>query len=108
MVENIEFDVTEQKESWEQLSAQERLDGVRMLDAEEQEEFFVDLPARDEYELLMTLPIAERRLWFRLLAPDDAADVIQEADEDERLVLLALLDEPTRREVSALLAYEED
>ncbi|MEX2281832.1 MAG: magnesium transporter [Gemmatimonadota bacterium] len=108
MVEHIEFDVTELKEIWELLSAQERLDGFRMLDAEEQEEFFVDLPARDEYELLMTLPIAERRLWFRLLAPDDAADVIQEADEDERLALLALLDEPTRREVSALLAYEED
>ena len=108
MVENIEFDVSELKEIWDLLSPQERLDGFRMLDAEEQEEFFSDLPARDEYELLRTLPLPERRLWLRLLAPDDAADVVQEAEEEDRTALLALLDEPTRREVSALLAYEED
>ncbi len=108
MVEKIEFEGTELKEIWELLSAQERLDGFRMLDAEEQEEFFSELSARDQYELLMTLPLPERRLWLRLLAPDDAADVVQEADEEERTALLALLDEPTRREVSALLAYEED
>jgi magnesium transporter len=45
---------------------------------------------------------------MRLLPPDDAADVIQEAPEEERDGLLSLLDEPTRREVSALLAYAED
>jgi magnesium transporter len=33
---------------------------------------------------------------------------VQEADEDEREALLALLDEQTRREVMALLAYAED
>jgi magnesium transporter len=108
MVENIEFDVSELKEIWDLLSPQERLDGFRMLDAEEQEEFFSELSARDEYELLRTLPLPERRLWLRLLAPDDAADVVQEAEEEDRTALLALLDEPTRREVSALLAYEED
>ena len=45
---------------------------------------------------------------MRLLPPDDAADLIQEAPEDERGGLLALLDEPTRKEVTALLAYAED
>ena len=108
MVENIEFDVSELKEAWDLLSPEERLDGFRMLGAEEQEEFFSELAARDEYELLRTLPMPERRLWLRLLAPDDAADVVQEAEEEDRPALLALLDEPTRREVSALLAYEED
>src|SRR5688572_20139049 len=108
MVENIEFDISELKEAWDLLSPEERLDGFRMLGAEEQEEFFSELAARDEYELLRTLPLPERRLWLRLLAPDDAADVVQEAEEEDRPALLALLDEPTRREVSALLAYEED
>jgi magnesium transporter len=45
---------------------------------------------------------------MRLMPPDDAADLVQEADEDEREALLALLDEQTRREVMALLAYAED
>jgi magnesium transporter len=56
----------------------------------------------------MSLPAHERRSWLRLLAPDDAADLIQEADEEERRQLLVLLDDATRREVSALLAYAED
>jgi magnesium transporter len=45
---------------------------------------------------------------MRLLEPDDAADVIQQAGETHRETLLRLLDEPTRKEVLALLAYEED
>src|SRR6185503_8752117 len=38
----------------------------------------------------------------------DAADVLQETPADKRDALLSLLDEPTRREVLALLAYAED
>jgi magnesium transporter len=45
---------------------------------------------------------------MRFLAPDDAADVVQAAEAAERDNLLALLDEPTRHEVMALLAYAED
>ena len=56
----------------------------------------------------MALPPGERRLWMRLLAPDDAADVIQEAPADQREVLLSLLDDITHREVKGLLAYAED
>jgi magnesium transporter len=54
------------------------------------------------------MPANQRRSWIRLLPPDDAADVVQEADESERDGLLALLDDATRREVGALLAYAED
>ncbi|MGH7459489.1 MAG: magnesium transporter MgtE N-terminal domain-containing protein, partial [Longimicrobiales bacterium] len=109
MVERTELDSIELKEAWELLSTEERLDGFRLLGAGEAEEFFLDLSARDQYELIQSLPTPERRLWLRVLAPDDAADVVQEADDEaERLALLTLLDEPTRREVSALLAYEED
>jgi magnesium transporter len=46
---------------------------------------------------------------MRLLPPDDAVDVIQESeDAGERLDLLAVLDDQTRHEVQALLAYAED
>jgi hypothetical protein len=46
--------------------------------------------------------------WMRLLEPDDVADVIQAPPSEQRAALLALLDGPTRKEVEALLAYEED
>jgi magnesium transporter len=45
---------------------------------------------------------------MRQLPPDDAADVLQTTTPDLREALLRLLDEPTRREVSALLTYAED
>jgi magnesium transporter len=45
---------------------------------------------------------------MRFLEPDDAADVLQEADPELREELLAVLDEPTRKEVRALAAYAED
>ena len=108
MAEQTELDVSELREVWGILSPEDRLAGFRLLDPGEADEFFFDLSARDQAELLMGLTIAQRRLWLRTLAPDDAADCVQEADEEERAGLLNLLDEPTRREVSALLAYEED
>ena len=54
------------------------------------------------------MPAGERRIWLRLLAPDDAADVIQLADEDEREASSNYLDPVAQREVTALLAYKED
>jgi magnesium transporter len=62
----------------------------------------------DQAELILSTSAHERRSWMRLMPPDDAADVIQEAPEEERDNLLALLDDPTRKEVAALLAYAED
>jgi magnesium transporter len=56
----------------------------------------------------LALPPGERRLWMRLLAPDDAVDVIQEAPPENREALLAILDDVTRREVKGLLDYAED
>jgi magnesium transporter len=53
------------------------------------------------------MPADERRGWIRL-APDDAADVLQQLPEDQRPGLVDLLDDATRHEVQALLAYAED
>lgn len=98
----------ELQETWPLLSPDERLEGFRFLAAADVDDFFLGLTTRDQATLLLTLPDGERRLWTRVLAPDDAADVIQEAPLEERDGLLALLDEATRTEVIALLAYAED
>jgi len=96
-------------EAWPLLGASERAEGFMLLKRTESEELFDTLDAREQSELILSLPSNSRRVWMRLLAPDDAADVIQETEEDEdRAALLQMLDEPTRKEVLALLAYDED
>jgi magnesium transporter len=96
------------RDIWFFLVDAERLEGFSTLPRPEAEEFFLGLLHRDQAELLLALPPAERRSWMRLLPPDDAADLVQVAPPVEREALLALLDEPTRKEVNALLAYAED
>jgi magnesium transporter len=95
-------------ETWASLSPEERQQGFRSLSRVESEELFLGLGAADQLEILLGLPLDEQRAWMRLLPPDDAADVVQVAPAQERERLLALLDNPTRREVNALLAYAED
>jgi magnesium transporter len=108
MSQRSDIDSNELREAWWLLSKEDRLEGFRLLDRDEAEEFFTDLTPRDQAELLLTLRQPERRLWLRDLAPDDAVDLLQELDEEERPALLALLDDATRREVTVLMAYEED
>jgi magnesium transporter len=99
---------TELYDAWPLLSPADRLEGFKLLSRAEAEELFLSLNAMDQVALLLELPQGERRLWMRLLAPDDAADVIQAAPQEERPELLMLLDETARIEVTALLAYAED
>jgi magnesium transporter len=108
MVQRSELGLDELSEIWWVLTPEDRLEGFRLLDPADAEEFFIGLGERDQADLLLALDPPERRLWLRTLPPDDAADVIQAAEDEERTNLLAMLDEATRREVSALLAYEED
>ncbi len=96
------------RDAWRILDGEERLEGFRMLGVLDAEEFFTQLATNDQRALLDTFSSTERRHWVRMLAPDDAADLLQEVDEHKRSELLALFDEPVRREVSALLAYAED
>ncbi|MGC1299125.1 MAG: magnesium transporter [Alloacidobacterium sp.] len=95
-------------ERWPALSRAQRLKQFRELHTGEKADFFLELSAHDQSDLLLDLPQEQRHVWMRLLAPDDAADVLQEAGPERRDELLFLLDDPTRREVSALLAYQED
>jgi magnesium transporter len=102
------FTPSELYDAWPVLSLEERVEGFEFLRRDTADDFFLQLSSRDRAELLLALPSGERRLWMRLLAPDDAADVIQEASAEEREAMLSLLDDQTRREVKGLLDYAED
>ncbi len=101
-------DADELREAWPLLTPNERFEGFLRLSRVEADEFFLGLQGREQASMLGEMPHNERRLWVRLLAPDDAADVIQEFEPESRQGLLELLDAATRREVTALLAYAED
>jgi len=98
----------ELRDAWPLLDLEERSDGLRVLLREDAEEFFVALPPVDQAALVQHFRPGQRRQWIRMLEPDDVVDVIQRANENHRDQLLALLDAPTRKEVTALLAYQED
>ena len=104
--------VEDLRDAWPLLDLEERSDGLRVLDRQDAEEFFVSLTATDQAALLLHFRPGQRRQWMRMLEPDDVADVIQEVDApddpEKKATLLALLDAPTRKEVTALLAYAED
>jgi magnesium transporter len=93
---------------WRILTPEERVEAFHLLSRDDAEEFFLGLSAADLASLMRALPRNERRSWMRLLAPDDAADLVQHVPDDERDTLLGLLDDPTRKEVTALLAYKQD
>jgi magnesium transporter len=96
------------RDVWPLLAHGDRIAGFLLLPRDEAEDFFFGLSARDQSDLVCGMPAREQRSWVRLLPPDDAADLVQAASTEKRDQLLALLDEPTRREVTALLAYSED
>jgi magnesium transporter len=93
---------------WPTLRRSQRVDHFEALPREQMDNFFLALDARAQSSLLLSLPEGEHRLYMRLLAPDDAADVIQESPKEKRQYLLELLDDKTMNEVKALLAFRED
>jgi magnesium transporter len=94
--------------SWATIAPEDRIQAFHRLRREDAEDVFLGLPTADQGALLAALPPGERRFWIRLLAPDDVADILLEVSPEEQDEFLALLDEPTRREISVLLAYAED
>ncbi len=98
----------ELREAWPALSAEERAEGLRLLPRDTAEDLFFSLGARQQVDVIVALPPPEQRSWVRGLAPDDAADLIQETPAEQRERLLAMLDDQTRKAVQALLAYRED
>ena len=106
--ERDDLHVDELREVWPALSEEERVQGFLLLPREDADDFFLSLSPHEQGELIEKMPAAQRRMWLRLLPPDDAADVLQELPAERRAELLTLLDDTTRREVTALMAYAED
>lgn len=96
------------RDTWHDLSAEERVRAFRRLTVAEAEDFFLSLNAHMQAELVIDLPLSHKRHWLNSLPPDDLADLIQELQVEQRDDVMAALDPTTRKEVAALLAYEED
>lgn len=95
-------------DQWSSLQREDRVTTFKSLSRSDAEDLFLNLHAPEQCELYLEILPNERRSWIRLLAPDDAADLIQILPQDDRPLALALLDDITRHEVTALLAYAED
>jgi len=100
--------LAELEDAWPLLPAEDRAEALKELPPAAAHDFFFGLSSQDQADIVAAFPKEERRSWMRILPPDDAADVIQQAPRKVRDELLQVLDEPTRKEVSALLAYAED
>ncbi len=114
MVESVE-DIQHEKltpdelrDAWPVLDSEERLEGFHLLPRDEAEDFFLELSSRGQASVLAGMPQRERRAWLRLMPPDDVADLLAEFTAEERGELCGLLEDSTRLEVNALLAYAED
>lgn len=100
--------VDDLRDAWRLLDAAERIEGFRLLGRDDAQEFFAALTTADQLQLIEASSATERRYWLRMLAPDDAVDVLQALPDEQRQPLLGLYDEMTRREIVSLLAYRED
>ena len=96
------------REGWSLFDAEERVEAFKQVLRSDAEDFFLDLSAHDQASLVLGLAPTDRRSWLRLLAPDDAADLMQEVPVEQRPALIALLDDVTQKDVTGLLVFAED
>ena len=95
-------------EEWSAFASEQRLQAFQAIRRDRSDDIFLALGSREQLDLLLALPEGERRRWPRLLASDDAADLIQLASESVRSFLIDQLDDVAGREVNALLAFKQD
>ncbi|MEX2228418.1 MAG: magnesium transporter [Dehalococcoidia bacterium] len=100
--------VDEVIEQWWELTPDERVRAFQSLDRGIAGELFLRLDIAEQADLVFALAEQEQRLWLRVLEPDDAADLIQLADEEARDSLINLLDPRSRAQVEALMTYRAD
>ena len=99
--------VADLPEEWSQLSPEDRVSRLRGMAQHQSHGLFLHLTTHEQLDLLSVFPQLERQLWLRLLPPDDLADLLQAAGS-ARPALALLLDDATRLQVTALMAYKED
>lgn len=78
------------------------------LERQKAEELFFSLDIEDKAALIKKFSDLDKRWLLRILPPDEVTDILQRLFDKEKKVALELLDEHTRLEVLALLAYRED
>ncbi len=93
---------------WPNLSDSEKVRVFYSLDRDEEDELFLRLSAAEQKNILEEANPIKIRTWLRSLEPDDLVDLLQEFNEEERAKLLVYLDERSKNEVNALLAYRDD
>ena len=59
------------RESWRLLAPDDRLDAFISLPRHEAEDFFLEISARDQFDMVCAIAPEQRRSWMRLLPPDD-------------------------------------
>lgn len=69
-------------DTWPELSRDARVKAFNALPRGETDDFFLQLDPREQADLIFSFPEAERRIWVRLLAPDDAADLFQNVSSE--------------------------
>lgn len=107
-LENPDAHETSVLEVWKELPVDQKLEFFLKIPRLDGEELFEEMESYDQAELIKLMLPGQRRGWLRLLAPDDAVDLIQLFPKEEQDSLIAELDRLTRMEVTALLAYGED
>ncbi len=108
MISHLQTPADNLLEQWSHLRRSERMQAFESLPREYIDNFFLGLDSKAQSELVLAMPEEERRLCVRLLAPDDAADLIQHSPSRQREHLMSLMDDRTREETQALLHYRED
>lgn len=103
-----EFSLEDTLNNWPSLNEDARKELFFSLNRTDAEELFLNLSANYQIEIYEWIPASEKRTWIRMLDPDDIVDLIQEMSKEIQPYVLNLLDNTTRIEVEALLAYEED
>jgi sporulation protein YlmC with PRC-barrel domain len=77
-------------------------------DLELEADVFEELDAEHQAEFVRSRSDAEAARLLASMAPDDAADLIGDIDQERRLPILELLPEPQQRKVRALLSYHPE
>jgi CBS domain-containing protein len=75
------------------------------LDRELEADVFEELDEHHQLEFIRERPDTQVAAVVARMAPDDAADLIDEIDQDRRARILALLPASQRRQIEALLGY---
>jgi CBS domain-containing protein len=77
-------------------------------DRELEADVFEELDADHQIEFVQSRTDAEAARLLTTMAPDDAADLIMELDQERRLPVLQLLPPAQQRKIRALLSYNPD